>query len=509
MATQTRPSHPLAKATLTLAIAAFAIITTVFTGSVEPTRAEGFAMSVGVAVPKLPWEVTQLDSFESSTGKRNGIVNCFWSWDDANYTPDMSLFARIADRGSTPMITWMPQDYRLSINQPAFSLSAILSGNYDTFLTNWATAVASYKRPILLRFAHEMNGNWYPWSAGINGNTPAQYIAVWRKIHDIFVAKGATNVIWVWSPNVDNTDPAAFYPGDSYVDMVGLDGYNNLAWGTWRSFSDVFGPTYNHLASFTRKAVMIAEVGTSEGASPTDKANWIKSMYGTELPQKFPKVTAVLWFSVDMRALEANSADWRVDSSDLSLKAYRDAITQYTSNGVLLWTDATVAIKPGASPGSDVATSGAKNVDAKVTQPSVVNPATLPSLSALESPKTAAPPARAPTAVPVAAATSPARAVTQAPPMVLAPPRPPLVLQPPIPYVIAPMPLFVRQAPPMPILPKSNAPLVREPDCGSGACQGPKAVTTVVPSGPVIAPAPAAPIVAIRPPGTGDAGLRW
>jgi hypothetical protein len=316
-----------------IALAVFLVFIVVGSETVKPAKAAS-SVAIGVAVPHLPWELTDLDAFENATGKQNAIVNCFWSWDDSNYTPDTTLFARIADRGSIPMLTWMPQDYRLGMNQPAFSLSQILSGRYDAFITNWATALAAYKRPILIRFAHEMNGNWYPWSAGINGNTAAQYVAVWRKVHDIFVAHHATNVMWVWSPNVENSDPAAFYPGDAYVDIAAMDGYNNIAWGSWRSFTQIFGPSYRRLSEITQKPKMVAEVGTSEGAGAQDKANWIRSMYRTELPQSFPAVIAVVWFSVDMRALEANSADWRVDSSAPSLTAYRDEIAQYSGGGV-------------------------------------------------------------------------------------------------------------------------------------------------------------------------------
>ena len=48
-----------------------------------------------------------------------------------------------------------------------------------------------------------MNGNWFAWMEGVNGNQPGEYVAAWRHVHDIFTAVGATNVSWVWCPNVD------------------------------------------------------------------------------------------------------------------------------------------------------------------------------------------------------------------------------------------------------------------------------------------------------------------
>ena len=77
----------------------------------------------------------------------------------------------------------------------------------------WARALAAFGGPVRLRFAQEMNGDWYPWGAGTNGNTPAEFVRAWRHVHDIFTAAGATNVQWVWSPV--SGAPAAVLPGRS------------------------------------------------------------------------------------------------------------------------------------------------------------------------------------------------------------------------------------------------------------------------------------------------------
>jgi mannan endo-1,4-beta-mannosidase len=84
-----------------------------------------------------------------------------------------------------------------------------------------------------------MNGNWEKWSPANNGSTPdpAAFVAAWRHVHDLFVQNGATNVVWVWCPNATDVPNATsapwnhwtnYYPGDTYVDWVGIDGYN---WG--------------------------------------------------------------------------------------------------------------------------------------------------------------------------------------------------------------------------------------------------------------------------------------
>jgi beta-mannanase len=144
----------------------------------------------------------------------------------------------------------------------------------------------------MLRFNHEMNGWWFPWAEGrtstgvVNGNSPGDYVKAWRHVHDIFTRVGATNVSWLWSPNIvavntNYADLASVYPGDAYVDWTGVDGYN---WGTsdpdfdWQSFADVFGDIYPKLAA-KGKPIIIGEMASDEvGGS---KAQWIDDIIPT------------------------------------------------------------------------------------------------------------------------------------------------------------------------------------------------------------------------------------
>ena len=107
--------------------------------------------------------------------------------------------------GAVPMIVWEPWERPLngyaSPTQAGASVAAIASGRYNTYIRGWARALAQYRRPVLIKFMHEMNRSWYPWSIGVNGNTAAGYVRAWRHVHDLFRAAGATNVAWVWSLN--------------------------------------------------------------------------------------------------------------------------------------------------------------------------------------------------------------------------------------------------------------------------------------------------------------------
>lgn len=285
---------------------------------------------LGVWQPGAPWNMTALDQFERETGKHVAIVHWYQGWGAANSALNISLLSSVSARGSVPMITWEPWDYTKGADQPEYNLANIANGNFDSYIRSWANGLSAYQKPVLLRFAHEMNNPVYPWSIGVNGNTPDQYVAAWRHVHDIFAAAGATNVQWIWSPNVwweGQPDIEPMYPGDGYVDWVAMDGYNYVAWGGWKSFSQIFGPTYQKLTALTSKPVMVAEVASDETGG--SKADWITSMYTNEIPAQFPRIKAVVWFN------EKRDANWPVGSSSQALKAYSRAVS--SSKYVSAW----------------------------------------------------------------------------------------------------------------------------------------------------------------------------
>jgi beta-mannanase len=166
-----------------------------------------------------------------------------------------------------------------------------------------------------------MNGNWYPWCGHANGNSPEDYVTAWRYIHDLFGSAGVMNVEWVWCPYVISVSKLTtfpdYFPGDEYIDWLGLDGYN---WGTsrpgatWQEFPELFGEAYRTVTALSVKPVMIAEVGCTDcGGS---KADWIMNAYHHALAG-FPRLRAVVWFNLD------KECDWRVQSSAESLTAFQ------------------------------------------------------------------------------------------------------------------------------------------------------------------------------------------
>jgi hypothetical protein len=279
-----------------------------------PGQACGREIALGAYIPGATWHPRMIDRYGRQVGRRPVIVSSYKPWTGSPFV--RRELRNVWGRGSVPMITWEPWSWS---GRRRFPLRAIAAGRYDGYVRRAARAAAGWGRPLLLRFAHEMNGNWYPWGRGY-GSSAALYKRAWRHLVRIFRGAGASNVTWVWTPNVDNHGKypfRGFYPGDAWVDWVGLDGFNWGKEGEWTSFRQVFGHSYGVLTQISRRPVLIAETGsTQRGGS---KPRWVSRALRREIPS-LRRVRAIVWF--DERF---NGIDTRVDSSRAALRAFRAA----------------------------------------------------------------------------------------------------------------------------------------------------------------------------------------
>jgi hypothetical protein len=303
-----------------------------------PSSVSGPPIAWGLYNPGFPGNFAAIQNAEAKLGKRSAIVMWYKHWGgpyNTFYAPD---FEAVLNHGSVPMVTWMSDDYTLpgypnNSSQLAYTDAKIAAGAFDPFIRSWAVGLRGIGRPVLLRLDHEVNGNWYAWSPGVNGNTAAQYIAMWRHVHDLFTQEGATNVRWVWSPNA-GTPFSNLYPGNAYVDWVGLDGYNwggTNGWTPWQSFTTVFGASYREILALSNRPLMIAETSSVEMGAPAgaSKASWIAGALQAEVTQNFPRVRALVWFDQN----NGKGQDFRIDSSPASLGALAQALrsSRYSS----------------------------------------------------------------------------------------------------------------------------------------------------------------------------------
>ncbi|MFD4622717.1 glycoside hydrolase family 26 protein [Streptomyces sp. NPDC058475] len=257
----------------------------------------------GVAVDGAPSSMKPVDAFAKTVGKQPNMVGSYASWGDGfNAEGAKNVF----DDGGLLYVSWEPFEP---------GLSKVADGSQDPYIKKFAASVRRTDVPVAISFGHEMNGHWYPW--GTKDTTAATFVKAWRHIHDLFQEEGATNVVWVWSPNIVNPVPSVrlepYWPGDAYVDWVGIVGY----WTTSgaHTFDSLYGPTRRQVAEFTDKPVLISETAAEPGQRR--RADVRGLLGGVEANDD---VIGFLWFNIPKRA------DWRIQSSPLALAEFKRLI---------------------------------------------------------------------------------------------------------------------------------------------------------------------------------------
>jgi hypothetical protein len=280
----------------------------------------------GIATPGLPWETADRDRITSRLPVQPDQLTFYESWS----TPDFPVaqVRSMAAAGAVPDMVWMPMDANGPAHQPAYAPKRIIRGRYDKEIRRWAREIKRYAAPLVIRFAPEMNGNWLPW--GVEEATPRQYVAMWRHVVRIFRAVRVRNVTWTWAPDVLDYQPLRarrFFPGDRWVDRVGLDGYNSgtdSSTTNWRSFARIFRQPVRFLRRLSNRPIYVEETASTELGG--DKAAWIAGMWSWLA--KHPEVRGLTWFDFD------KETDWRIDSSAASFDAFTAGLRGFVSGSL-------------------------------------------------------------------------------------------------------------------------------------------------------------------------------
>jgi uncharacterized coiled-coil protein SlyX len=300
----------------------------------------------GMYTQQAPFNWATYDATTAEIGAQTNMVGYFQGWDQA-FRAD--AVTRSWQHGQLPFLTWESRpidDGNDVINAPAYSLPRILAGDFDGYLHQFAHGVAATGLPVAIRLDQEMNGVWYPWAetdgsgASINGNSAGQFVQMWRHVHDIFEQEGANaNVIWVWSPNrVDNLPTshqsaaytASLYPGDGYVDWVGMSAYLRPPYTAGQSFTfdATFGRTLAQLRALTDKPILLSEVGASE--TEGHKPAWVTSFFQGLNDPANTDIIGFAWFDMAVTSYVEGvrqTNDWRIDSRPDTLAAFVAGLT--------------------------------------------------------------------------------------------------------------------------------------------------------------------------------------
>jgi mannan endo-1,4-beta-mannosidase len=247
-------------------------------------------------------------SFRHSTGARLRLVEFYNPFPG----PFQSAEARqIESLGALPLI---------QLNPRRISMAQLASGAYDSYIASYARQVRAFPCHVVLSFGHEMNGWWYPW--GLPWTRPSVFIAAWRHFHDVFAAERVRNVIWSWDPTHQHSQykpgktahPAGmFYPGNKYVDWIGIDGYV----GAGQNFNQFFRFQLRDIRRLTRKPIYLAETGVGDGAHEVAQ---VKDLFAGIWRWH---LAGLVWFDLNRK----NS--WSLEGKPIKDAAVRRAVARF------------------------------------------------------------------------------------------------------------------------------------------------------------------------------------
>lgn len=316
--------------------------------SAAPAAARG-KIALGIADPASDFDPAVIDAHVNAVGVRPGIWAVWNNWgtnpsgNAHPCTPWAGAYCAfpaqqvraIHDRGIDAIVWWQP----VGPNDSFSRYKAIKNGQHDAYIRQWARdAKAAAKRsgrPVFIRFAHESGGFWFPWSVKKLDNSIKSYKKAWRHIYKIFGQEGARkHVRFVWSQVYPR---AKWYPGDKYVDYVGITILNfGATRGKWRTMAKQTNAKVKSSLKFTRKPIMLNEVASDWLGG--NKARWIRNGYMKAYKQH-KKVKAIMYLDTNVPSQQnpQDQPDWRLtlppDGS--ALAAYREVAAQGKFQGRL------------------------------------------------------------------------------------------------------------------------------------------------------------------------------
>ena len=289
-----------------------------------------------------------IEGFEDLVGKHQAIVASSSYWGEQSFpVANVNL---IWLHGSIPLIFWSPWDrpYEESNGTDRFALPSIIAGKWDDYIDRWADGVREFNHPLMVSFANEMNGSWFPWSGGLYGagnllpktrpdepnryEGPETYKAAYRHVVDRVRARGVSNVLWVFHamnysyPSDSWNVLEQYYPGPDYVDWLGLSVYGQqFDDEPWVDFPPMADWPYKEICMLdSTKPVMMTEWGVGEFPSFGEKSEYIAEAFRT-MPN-YPRLKAAVFWHERWQNADKSYSNLRVNSSPSALKAYREGV---------------------------------------------------------------------------------------------------------------------------------------------------------------------------------------
>lgn len=293
----------------------------------------------------------RIDAFRDLAEKPIVWSYVSFHWDKGIRFP-VNACRTLHDEGIVPLIGIMPwSTLKQSKPEPEYTLDRILNGKYDDEIRQCAEDVKSLGFPIMMEFGPEVNGSWFPWNGAWNGRDldvygesgypdgPERFKDAFIHIVGLFREAGADDVTWVFhvasdsSPRETWNSARYYYPGDEWVDWIGVSVYGRLKEKKpLKPFDEIMRGVYPELTALSpSKPIAILELGVSEAPGQGGKADWIRGVKKSIDSERYPRIKAVAWWNKIYRPDRTRST-LEINSSAESLSAYKEFVSDLVSD---------------------------------------------------------------------------------------------------------------------------------------------------------------------------------
>lgn len=296
-----------------------------------------------------------LQSYEQAAGKTAAWVYFSHNWYHGRAFP-VATAAWIREAGSVPYLRLMLRsDPELARAEPVFTLDRILGGDFDPDLRAWCQAAREFGSPLIVEYGTEMNGEWFSWNGHWNGagasagygdpaepDGPERFRDAYRHIIQVCRDEQATNLTWVFHvnhadyPEEDWNRLEAYYPGDDWVDWIGVSVYGAQTpqeeeWFEFRPLLDAVYPRLEALAA--HKPIVLLEFGVAAGNPLGDQAAWAEAALADLTDRRWPRLVGFSWWNETWQNddLPAHDTNMRIQDNPALSAVFVDYVGQNSS----------------------------------------------------------------------------------------------------------------------------------------------------------------------------------
>jgi mannan endo-1,4-beta-mannosidase len=243
-----------------------------------------------------------VERFANAVGMQPNIILCYTAWGGPF---EMGFAERAAAHRAVPFVQMLPH---------GVSMASIADGQSDGYLRRYARSVRAYGHPVILSFAPEMNGWWYPWSH--SHTPPGTWIAAWRHVVTVFRQQRASNVTWLWTVNRRGGRTVSigrYWPGQRYVTWIGIDGYY---FTRRQTFTQIFRPTIRQARKLSSVPILLSETSIGQLAGQAHS-----------MPNLFAGIRryhliGLVWFDAAQHGGPYHQ-DWQLEGHPAAVAAFR------------------------------------------------------------------------------------------------------------------------------------------------------------------------------------------